>query len=194
MTVSIADVQNAIRSGIAALAGAVGSGVSSKAVVWSDEERPAASVVVILTIVSSGSDHDREEYDEDAETPGQLTWTLSTLHFIRVQIRVESQYNAPGSDALFTAERLRAALRQPTLSWDAGVVNEPDRATYMHHVPFPHGGRLVSAWAFETNFRAVTDFALAGPQAAGSNMQQVEVFGEDAEPPAGNQTIDRDPP
>jgi hypothetical protein len=187
--VSIADVQNAIRDGVADL-GAVGS----RAVVWSDEERPAVGVVVVLTIVQLGSDHDREEYSADEDDDTQLVWQLSTLQYLRVQVRVESQYNAPGRDALFTAEKIRAGLRRPDLVWDAGVINKPDVNTYMHHVPFVHNGRVVSAWAFETNFRAVTDFSLDGPLPAGANMQQVETIGADAEPPVPDQTIDRPAP
>lgn len=186
MTVSIADVQNAIRDGIAAL-GAVAAG----AVVWADEQRPAASVVVVLNIVQLGSDHDRDDYAADEDDATQLTWQMSTLQYFRVQVRVESQYNAPGRDALFTAEKIRAGLRRPDLVWDAGVINKADVNTYMHHVPFPHNGRIVSAWSFETNFRAVTDFSLEGPLPAGTNMNQVEVIGADAEPPAADQIIDR---
>jgi hypothetical protein len=184
--ISIAVVQNSIREGITAL-----SGLHPKAVAWSDEQQAAGSTIVVLTIVQTGSGHDREEYAADEDDDTQLTWTLSTLHYIRVQIRVESQFNAPGSDALFTAEKLRAALRRPDTVWAAGVVNQPDVNTYMHHVPFPHQGRTISAWAFETNFRAVTDFTLDGPIAAGTNMQSVEAVGEDADPAASNQTIDR---
>ncbi len=180
-------MQNAILTGVREIAG-----VGAKAVAWSDEQRPAAPVVVILSIVQLGSDHDREDYAEDPDTAGQLVWSLSTLQYMRVQVRVESQFNAPGRDALFVAERIRAALRRPDLVWGGGeVINKPDINTYLHHVPFVHDGHVISGWSFETNFRAVTDFSLDGPLPAGTNMNQVEVGGEDAEPPAPTQTIDR---
>ncbi|MES2384527.1 MAG: hypothetical protein V4593_08255 [Pseudomonadota bacterium] len=184
--VSIADVQNALKAGIVSIAGA-----AAGAVVWADEQRPAAGTLVVLNMVQFSADQDREAYAEDADDATQLTWGLSTLHHIRLQVRCESQYNAPARDALFVVERIRAGLLRPDLVWGAGLVNFPDQATYLHHVPFPHQGRLVSAWAFETNFRAVTDFSLDGPIAAGTNMKHVEVIGADADPPASDQTIDR---
>lgn len=189
MAFTIADMQNAILEGVRAIAG-----VAESAVSWSDERRNAAKVNVILTIVQLGSDHDREEYIEDPDNADSLLWTMSTLQYMRVQVRVESQFNAPGSDALFVAERIRAALRRPDLVWGGGeVINKPDINTYMHHVPFSHDGHIVSGWSFETNFRAVTDFTLDGVDGlpAGANMQQVEVIGADAEPAASDQTIDR---
>lgn len=190
MPFTIADMQNAIKTGVRAL---VGAGVVPSAVVWSDEERPAANTVVILTIVQLGSDHDRECYEADPEDPTQLVWKLSTLQYMRVQIRVESIYNAPGRDALFVAEHLRAAMHRPDADWGPEVIQKPDVNTYMHHVPFPHGGRLVSGWSFETNFRAVTDFPTEDGNGlpAGANMQSVEVVGEDADPPGATQLVER---
>jgi hypothetical protein len=188
---SIADMQNAIRTGVRAIAG-----VPTGAVVWSDEQRPAANVLVVLTIVQLGSDHDRQEYVGDPDNDGQLLLEISTLQYMRVQVRAESIFNGPGHDALFVAERIRAALRRVDLVWGpAGeVTNQPDVNTYLHHVPFPHDGRLISGWSFETNFHAVTDYMLpsdGGPIAGGPNMQQVEVGGPEADPPATTQVVDR---
>jgi len=187
---SMADMQNAILAGVRSI-----SGLPAGAVVWSDEQRPAADPIVVLTIVQLGSDHDREEFAADPDDDTQLVWTMSTLQYMRVQVRAESVFNQPGRDALTVAERIRAGLRRPDLVWDAGgqVINKPDINTYLHHVPFPHNGRIVSGWSFETNFRAVTDFPLepAAGLPAGANMQQVEVGGPDADPPATTQLVDR---
>ncbi len=191
MPISIADVQNAIKAGIRTLA--TGARAVPSAVVWDDEQRPAAQVLVVLDIVQWGNDIDRQEYSEDPDNPGQLMWSLSTLHYIRVQVRCESEHNAPGRDAAFTAEGIRAGLRRPDLVWGAGVKNQPDINTYLHHTSFPHDGHTISCYSFETNFRAVTDYALAGPIPAGTNMRTVEVIGADATPPAGDQTIERTP-
>jgi hypothetical protein len=187
--VSIADVQHAIKDGIASL-GAVATG----ALVWAEEQRPAAKTLAILKIVQWDADVDREDYAEDPDNPGQLVWSLSTLHYIRIQIQCETQFNEPSVNALFALEKIRAGLRRPDLVFDHGVLNHPDINTYVHRVPYPHSGHIISAYSFETNFRAVTDYALDGPIPAGANMQSVEVLGEDAEPPAGNQTIDRTDP
>jgi hypothetical protein len=187
MTISISDVQNAIRDGIVSL----GVTPDPKAVVWAEEQRPAAKVLIILKIVQWDADTDREEYTEDPDNAGQLLWSLSTLHFIRIQVQAESIFNAPGVDALFTLEKIRAGLRRPDLVFGAGVLNHPDVNTYVHRVSWAHDGRIVSAYSFETNFRAVTDYALDGGVPAGANMVQVEVVGADATPAAGTQIIDR---
>jgi hypothetical protein len=192
MPVSVADVQNAIRDGIVSLAATAPGAGAAAPVVWAEEQRPAAGKgIIILKIVQWDADVDREEYTEYPDNPGQLVWTLSTLHYIRIQVQCETQYNAPGVDAFFLLEKIRAGLRRPDLVFDHGIMNHPDINTYVHRVSFVHGSHVISAYSFETNFRAVTDFSLDGPLPAGTNMQTVEVLGEDADPPAANQTIDR---
>lgn len=193
MTVSFANVQDAIKQGVIAL-----GAVNSKAVVWADEERPAADPAVILNIVQNDADVDRECYIADPDNPGQLLWRLSTLYYIRVQVRVESQYNKPGRDAMVAAEAIRAGLRRPDLAWGAGIFNHPDINTYLHHVTFTHGSHYINAWSFETNFRAVVDFPLVAnlPGAgvgipAGTNMILVELEGDESDPPAENQDVYR---
>jgi hypothetical protein len=167
-----------------------------KAVVWADEQRPAADPLIILNIVQNDADVDRECYVEDPDNEGQWLWKLSTLYYIRLQVRVETQFNKPGRDAMVLAEHIRASLRRPDINWDAGIHNHPDINTYLHHVTFSHDGHYINAWSFETNFRAVVDFPLTteGNVVAPPNMQQVEVIGSEAEPPAGDQLIDRPTP
>lgn len=188
MPISFANVQDSIKNGIIAL-----HCVNDKAVCWADEARPAADPVVILNIVQNDADVDRDDYFEDPANPGQLLWRNSTLYYIRVQVRVETQFNKPGRDAMVAAEAIRASLRRPDLVWAAGVFNHPDINTYLHHVSFTHDAHTINAWSFETNFRAVVDFPLGDALgiAVGANMTSVEVIGSESDPPATDQTIYR---
>lgn len=165
--------------------------VVPSAVVWAEEQRPAAKTLCILKIVQWDADVDREHYEADPDNPLLLNWSLSTLHYIRIQVQCETQFNEPSVNAFFALEKIRAGLRRPDLVFAHGVMNHPDINTYVHRVSYPHSGHIISAYSFETNFRAVTDYALEGPLPGGANMRSVEVIGEDADPPAGNQTIDR---
>jgi hypothetical protein len=140
---------------------------------------------------------DRECVTEDEAILDQWNWALSSLYYIRVQIRTESVFNAPAADALFALEHIRASLKKPSVSLDAGVVMQHDEETYVHHLSFPHDGRIVSAYAFELGFRAVIDFPLADPaEEAAPNMQSVVLdetaveIGED-DPVDFDQTIAR---
>jgi hypothetical protein len=169
---TLAQVQNAIRLGIVSAATGV---VHSSAISWSDEQQPAGKVRLILDPVYFNVVQDRETYTEDDDNPGQFLWGLSTLYYIRVQLRAESVFNTPGSDALASLELVRAGLRRPTLTWGAGVIYQPDDLTYVHHLPFTHDGRTINCHAIEMGFRAVVDFPSAGPEAAEPNMMRVEV-------------------
>jgi hypothetical protein len=109
-------------------------------------------------------------------------------------------FNAPGSDALVALERIRAGLRRPDLEYTDGVRNQPDEQTYVHHTSFLSDGRIVSAYSFETGFRAVVDYPIVdgepGSVDAGTNMQTVEVLGSEidvneATPANVDQEIDR---
>lgn len=190
MTVSWKDAQDSIKAGIASL-GAVVTG----ATVWSDDPRPAAKTLLILDPVSFASLQDREEYVESA-VPGIWTWQLSSLYYIRIQVRAESVYTVSGSDAMFALEKVRAGLKRPTLLFGAGVVNQPDNTTYVHHVPYSHDGHVISSYSFETGFRAVLDFPLTGTIPAAPNMTSVILLATEIDVgevtiPNIDQTIDR---
>ena len=190
MIVSWKDVQDSIKAGIASL-GAVVTG----ATVWSDDPRPAAKTLLILDPVSFAALQDREMYTESA-IQGIWNWSLSTLYYIRIQVRAESVYTASGSDAMFALEKVRAGLQRPTLVFGSGLVNQPDSTTYVHHVPYPHDGHIISSYSFETGFRAILDFPLTGTQAAAPNMTSVILLDTEIEvgevvPEDIDQTISR---
>lgn len=172
---TIAEVQDSIRSGIRSL----GATASTAAVYWTDEPQPAAKVLVSLDIVNLAAIQDRETYNTDGDSDSGVDWELSSLYYIRVQIRAEAVFNASGHDALFTLEKIRAGLRRPDLVWEEGVVNQPDEVTYVHHVSFPFEGRTISAYSFETGFRAVIDFPIDVPPVdAGVGILEVVVDGD----------------
>ena len=170
MTVSLGDVQNAIKKGIDSLAAVVNS-----ASAWQDMPEPVAKRRLILNIVSMVAIQDREMNTE--VSPGVWQWSLSTLYYIRVQVRTVSSYSAPKFDALQTLEVVRAGLLRPDLVWDSGVINQPDNETYIHHVSFEHQAHIESSYSFETGFRAVVDTPLSGTISSAPNMQSVEVDG-----------------
>lgn len=171
MTTSWADVQHAIKAAVVSVAGA-----APGAVVWNDEQRPGAKVLLILDLLYLDAIQDREDVDVETD-PSSPTWTLSTLYYIRVQVRAESVFTAAGADALFALERVRAGLRRPDLALDAGVVVQYDDQTYVHHLRAIADGRTISSYSFEIGFRAVLDYPIADPSdiAAAPNMTEVDI-------------------
>lgn len=194
MPVSLGDVQNSIKAGIQSLAAVVNA-----AVVWSDEPQPTAKTKLYLDMVYLDAIQDRSCVSVSELDPQEVEWALSTLYYIRVQVRAEAIFNAPGSDALVALEKVRAGLRRPDLVWAAGVVNQPDDQTFVHHVSFPHDGRTISAYSFETGFRAIVDFPLSGEFPPAPNMMKVVLedteveIGED-DPQSFDQELDRPAP
>lgn len=182
--ISVADVQRSIKAAI------VGTGaVAASAVFFEDEQRAAAKMPVILTELYWDLIHSRDTYTESETTPGAFVWGLSSLYYVRVQVRVESIYNAPGNDARFTLEKIIAGLRNPQLEMDSEVVLQPDDQTYVHRHAHSVDGRTLNVWSFETGFRCVVDYPLPGPADAGPNMQQVLI---DADAVAGGVTVPLD--
>lgn len=185
---TLADVQNAIKAGIQF----VNPTGSTRAVVWNDEAEPGAKALIILDLLDSEQLLDREDVD-----PTTGAWTMSTLYYLRVQVRAESIYNTPGRDALILLEAVRAGLQRPDLMWEAGVVYQADSNTYVHHVSYiDKDGHMRSSYSFETGFRAVVDFPTAPATVTGEpNMQEVVATGtpDNGEIPAPeiDLTVDR---
>lgn len=173
---NVADFRNAVKAAVVAV---VPAGTSPKAVAWSDEQRPTAQPVIILDVVSDVVLHDRE-----TETPalggGTAVWTLSSLHHMNVQVRAESIHGAPGRDALFVLEQIRAGLRRPSVlatASGAGVeLVAPEIVMPITKRSFLGSDqRTVSSYSFETQARAVLDFA---PTESGYEVTSVDLEGE----------------
>lgn len=163
-------VQDAIRACIVST-----GGVAANAVAWENEQRPTAKIPITLKLIYADAIQNRDTFTANIPDDGGFKWALSTLYYVRIQVRAESIFNAPGADALFTLEKIRAGLQRPGLTLASGVVTQPDDQTYMHDFPFAFDGRIVSCFTFEMGFRAIIDFPLTGPEAAGPNMVDVEV-------------------
>lgn len=186
---TLADVQNAIKAGIQF----VNPTGSNGAVFWADEAEPAGKFLLILDLLDSEQLIDRQGVD-----PETGLWTLSTLYYLRVQVRAESVYNTPGKDALILLEAVRAGLQRPDLVWGAGVVYQADVNTYVHHVSYiDKDGHMRSSYSFETGFRAVVDFPTAPATVTGQpNMEEVAidqgiVDNGEIPPPEIDLTVDR---
>jgi hypothetical protein len=170
VTVSFGDVQTAIKAAVQGC----NAFSSDAAVTWVDEPRPAAKTFAILDILYEQCLQDRNCHVEDEDSPGTWYWRLSSLYYIRVQVRCESIFNAPNHDANVALHKIRAGLLNPSLELDSGVVVQHDESTYVHHISFAHEGRTISAYAFELGFRAVIDFPLdPATSEATPNMQTV---------------------
>lgn len=176
-TIAMSDVQNAIKLAVEGT-----NGVVAGAVAWVDEQRPATMVITILDILYAQSLQDRTCYVADPATPGAFLGKLSSLYYIRVQVRCEAIYNAPANDAMVAVQKIRAGLLKPTLELASGVVIQHDNDTYVHHISFPHQGRTISAYAFEIGFRAVVDAPLEpATEAAAPNMKSVKFTGTEVD-------------
>lgn len=160
------ETQNGIKAAIVYVAQ-----VAAGAVAWSDEQRPSAKTLIILDLLYVDAIQDREDV-----VTATLAWTLSTLYYIRVQVRAESVFNGPGVDALFALERVRAGLHRPDIVLSADLGIQFDDQTYVHHVSTTADGRTISSYSFELGFRAVLDYPLAGGAVmADPNMVEVDV-------------------
>lgn len=193
MSVSMGDVQDSIKAAVVGTAGTA----HAKGVSWVNEPRGAGSVICILDILYAQSLQDRNCHVQDDEDPTIWYWRLSSLYYIRVQVRCEAILNAPNSDAMVALQKIRAGLLNPSLEMDDGVVIQHDNDTYIHHISFPHQGHTISAYAFEVGFRAVVDAPLDPATEDGApNMQAVifeetEVDVDEAAPVDFDQTIER---
>jgi hypothetical protein len=167
-TVGWGQVQDAIKKVIVET-----GAVAANAVAWEGEQRPTAKIPIVIKIIYADAILNRDTFE--LGTIPTATWSLSTLYYIRVQVRAEAIYNAPGANALFAIEKVRAGLQRPGLTPDAGVIVQPDDQTYVHNFDFTFDGRTISCWTIETGFRAVIDFPLDGPEDTGANMVEVDV-------------------
>ncbi len=165
-------VQDAIKAAVVAT-----GGLPAPAISWVDDKRPTGKVIGILDLVYLQNMQDRDTYTEIGTT-GQYEWALSSLYYVRVQIRVESIFNTPQYDALFALEKIRAVLRNPMLAVSSDIALQPDESTYVHHVSFTKDDHVVSAYSLEFGVRCVLDYPLTGPVDGEPNMQEVTLEGD----------------
>lgn len=153
---------------VAAVTAAMPSSVRTPAnldgptVSWFDGRRPFGKHRILLQIVSTVNEHDR---DSALSTGGEQT--LSTSKRVTIQVQAESSFDDASADALWLIEQVRLGLRKVSVRdalTTAGVVirvfpgGETNRA-------FPADGRIVSAHSFDVTLGVVFDFDTEGEDA-----------------------------
>lgn len=125
-------------------------------VTWTDDARPFGKHRLLLGIVATRFDHDR-----DSALSAGGDQELSSMATVTVQVQAESIHDrssAPG-DALWLIEQVRLGLRRVTVADALRVAGCPI-------VGFPSAvvsrsykadGRIVSAHSFDVQFRFVFD-------------------------------------
>lgn len=147
-------------------------------VTWTDDRRPFGKHRLLLSIVSTRFDHDR---DSALSTGGEQE--LSTMATVTVQVTAESVHDpsgAPGSspgDALWLLEQVRLGLRRVSVrealaTAEAPIVGFPAATTSRS---YPADGRIISAHSFDVQFRTVFDF---DPEESEGQIEHVEAEGE----------------
>lgn len=179
----------------AAVSGAMLSSVRSPAnndgptVSWAEDRRPFARHRLLLDVVSTRFDHDRDS----AESTGG-DQDLSSMATIVVQITAESAHAAPtasatqaNGDALWLLEQVRLGLRRvavrealleaecPIVGYPVGVVRRS----------YPADGRIISAFSVDVTFRYV--FL---PPAYGEIQGQIEHVEIEGDPPGDVQDVE----
>ena len=130
-------------------------------VTWSDDRRPYARHRLLLSVVSTVFNHDR---DSALSTGGEQE--LSTMATITVQFAAESAHDGsagpPGGsagDALWLLEQVRLGLRRVSVAqalFDAGVAIVGYPAITVSR-SYPADGRIVSAHSFDVALRTILE-------------------------------------
>ena len=180
---------------VAAVSAAMPSAVSSPAngdgptVTWTDDRRPFAKHRLLLGIVSTTFDHDR---DSALSTGGAQD--LSTMATVTVQVQAESSFDQSGSpgDALWLLEQVRLGLRKVSVreslaTAECPIVGFPGVTTSRS---YPADGRIISAHSFDVRFRTVFTFDATGEDAG--LIETVDATG-DATPIEGIELSVADP-
>lgn len=131
-------------------------------VTWTDDRRPFAKHRLLLSVVSTTFDHDRDSSLSDGGAQ-----ELSTMATVTIQVTAESSFDTPSADALWLLEQVRLGLRRVSVRdqlEDDGVpiVGFPASTTSRS---YPADGRIISAHSFDVRVRVVLDFDTTGEDA-----------------------------
>jgi hypothetical protein len=175
----------AFRDGIVAAVATAG-GVTAKAVCWSEQGRPAANPVVVLSLTADVS----ETFDpRSCRTPSgdDYAVALSTSRVATVQIRTETTNKTALADAHALSDSLELGLSLQavtTLLQAAGLVLV---GTHAHtDLSYMSGDCLTYARTFDAQFRY--EYGRADPTVLGT-IEHVQVSGELDLAPANTITI-----
>lgn len=153
---------------VAAVSAAMPSAVRSPAnndgptVSWFDGRRPFGKHRLLLSVVSTVFEHDR---DSALSEGGDQT--LSTSAAITVQVQAESSFDDGALDALWLVEQVRLGLRRVSVREALDVADIAIAAFPGATVSrsYPADARIVSAHSFDVTFRTVFDFDATGESA-----------------------------
>lgn len=142
-------------------------------VTWSDDRRPFARHRLLLSVVSTVNEHDR---DSALSTGGEQE--LSSMKTITVQVQAESSHDpssTPG-DALWLLEQVQLGLRKVSVREALATAECPIVGFPLNTTPrsYSADGRVVSAASFDVAFRFV--FQL-DPDEVVEQVERVEAAG-----------------
>lgn len=144
---------------------------------WTDDRRPFGKHRLLLGIVSTTFDHDR---DSALSKGGDQE--LSTMATVVVQVTAESTHDpsngpSPGGDALWLLEQVRLGLRRVSVREALALAEAPIVGFPLATVSrsYPADGRIVSAHSFDLAFRTVFDFTADEEQ---GQIEHVEAEGD----------------
>ncbi len=185
-----AEIKTAVESAVStAMPAAVRTpaNLDGPTVSWADGARPFGRHRLLLSVVSTVFDHDR---DSSLSEGGEQE--LSSMATVTVQVQAESIHDrssAPG-DALWLLEQVRLGLRRVS-------VRDALEAAEMAIVGFPGStvsraytadGRVVSAHSFDVALRVLLEYDASDEN--GGLIEHVEVEGAAVTPPDTNDLAD----
>jgi hypothetical protein len=145
-------------------------------VTWTDDVRPFSKHRLLLDVVSTVFNHDR---DSALSEGGDQE--LSSMATITVQVTAESNHDRSSSpgDALWLLEQVRLGLRRVPVAdalrtAECPIVGFP-AATVRRS--YPADGRIISAHSFDVQVRFIFDFDTSEDDPVGQ-IEHVEAEGE----------------
>jgi hypothetical protein len=145
-------------------------------VTWADGPRPVAKHRLLLSVVSTVFDHDRDS--SLSEGGAQV---LSSMATVTIQVQAESIHDLSSSpgDALWLLEQVRLGLRRVSVrealeAADVAVVGFPGSTVSRS---YPADGRVVSAHSFDVQLRVLLEYDATGEDAG--LIEHVEAEGLD---------------
>lgn len=166
---------------VAAVTAAMPSAVRSPSnndgptVTWFDGSRPFARHRLLLSIVSSVPEQDR---DSALAEGGEQD--LSSSNLITVQVQAESSHDTGDIDGMWLVEQVRMGLRKVSVrdaltAAEVAIASFPGPTTRRS---YPADGRIISAHSFDCSFRTVLDFDTEGEDAGLIERTVAEGTGE----------------
>ncbi len=185
-----AEIKTAVESAVSAampVSVRTPANLDGPTVSWADGARPFGKHRLLLSVVSTVFDHDR---DSSLSTGGEQE--LSSMATVVVQVQAESIHDrssAPG-DALWLLEQVRLGLRRVSVrealeAAEMAIVTWPALTVSRF---YPADGRTISAHSFDVGFRVLLDFDASSED--GGLIEHIEVDGAAVAPPDTNDLAD----